>query len=188
MFESGYVRKWVSTRYFDKNKNKNKNNKTFIFKTIPQCVTVIQKFKKCIFLDKKNVKIRFLSRLKFKDLRIFSLQSLEIDHQLFRKQCRMYHQALERSKCEYHQNELASCDTKQLFRFVNKLCSSDTPVALPGHSSTKNLANNFAAFIHEKFRRFATNLTTLSYHSTVLKLLKLAAVSFLSFFKFFYGD
>ena len=47
---------------------------------------------------------------------------LEIDKQLFKEQCKIYHHALERSKCEYHQNEVASCDDKQLFRVVNKLC------------------------------------------------------------------
>ena len=83
---------------------------------------------------------------------------LEVDKQLFKEQCKIYHQALERSKCEYHQNELASCDTKQLFRFVNKLCSSDTSVALPEHSSTKDLANNFAAFFHGKIQMIRDKL------------------------------
>ena len=51
-----------------------------------------------------------------------------IDKQLL---CKIYYQALEWSKCEYHQNELASCDSKQLFCFVNKLTGSQLDTFCP---------------------------------------------------------
>ncbi len=83
---------------------------------------------------------------------------LETDKQRYHEQCKIYNDSLKQAKCDYHQEEIASCDDKELFRIVNKLCSSDSSATLPEYSSAIELANRFGTFFHSKIEKIRNKL------------------------------
>ena len=58
-----------------------------------------------------------------------------MDKEVFREECIKYKQALTEAKSEYHRSQIAECDSRQLFRLVNKLSVYKPSKALPSHDS-----------------------------------------------------
>ena len=83
---------------------------------------------------------------------------LESDKQRYNEQCKVYNDSLKQAKCEHHQEEFANCDDKELFRIVNKLCSSDFSATLPEYASAVELANRFGTFFHSKIEKIRDKL------------------------------
>ena len=86
---------------------------------------------------------------------------LQVDIDLYKKECKMYNKLLQESKCKYYRNEFSACNDKQLFRMVNKLCSVNSSPILPTHKSSKDLGNLFGKFFHEKVEKIMTKLNSI---------------------------
>ena len=74
---------------------------------------------------------------------------LEVDHQIYTEHCKEYRRKLEKTKCDYHHDQISKCDARQLFKIVNKLSKSSTSNMLPDHSCNKDLANDFGEFLEK---------------------------------------
>ena len=91
---------------------------------------------------------------------------LTVDENAFREQCRHYKNVLDGAKTDYHCAQISACDTRQMFKLVNKLTVYKPAKALPSHSSKKDLANRFSKFFDQKIRRIRNLLDDLSVKST----------------------
>ena len=68
---------------------------------------------------------------------------LEVDRQLFKHQFKVYKGSIENVKRKFYQDTILDCDSKGLFRLVNKLCSASSSSPLPECTSDKVLASKF---------------------------------------------
>ncbi|XP_072015955.1 uncharacterized protein [Amphiura filiformis] len=93
--------------------------------------------------------------------RQFCKSGLEVHRQTYRDQCKKYSAKLEEAKSNYHKLQLKDCDQKQLFRQVDKMCSTGSNRTLPSHDSTEKLANDFAEFfLRIRSEKLEISLTT----------------------------
>ncbi|KAJ8036476.1 hypothetical protein HOLleu_20464 [Holothuria leucospilota] len=87
---------------------------------------------------------------------------LEIDKQIYCDQSKAYHCMIEQAKCNYHRNEIAKCDEKQLFKLVDRISNPASSPKLPDHDCKKSLANDFSCFFHNKIQMLLIRLTIIS--------------------------
>ena len=114
--------------------------------------------------------LRDMKRKKRSLERRWKKTELTVDKEVFREECIKYKQALTEAKSEYHRSQIAECDSRQLFRLVNKLSVYKPSKALPSYDSKKTLANRFSKFFDEKIRKicFALDLSASTQsHSSV---------------------
>lgn len=83
---------------------------------------------------------------------------LTVDKEIFHEECKNYKQALNEAKIDYHCSQIAECDSRQLFRIVDKLSVYKPSKSLPSHVSKKDLANRFSKFFDEKIRNLRLSL------------------------------
>ena len=84
---------------------------------------------------------------------------LEIDKELYLNQCKIYRRMLEGAKCNHHRNEIANCNDRQLFRFVNRMSNPSSQThALPDFATETDLANDFVKFFYNKVRDLRNKL------------------------------
>ena len=82
--------------------------------------------------------------------------NLEIHKQLFKDQSKKYYLEIKLAKQTYHQQQFADCDSKQLFKKFNKLCTPNV-TSLPTDSDDK-LAKRFSEFFSDKIQRIKKDL------------------------------
>ena len=87
---------------------------------------------------------------------------LTVDKDAYKKQCDKYNTLLAKSKTEYHSNQIADADQRDLFRVINKLSSPRATQPLAAHDCPKVLANNFAKFFHDKIKKLRDGLDSTS--------------------------
>ena len=75
---------------------------------------------------------------------------LTVDKDLYKEQCGEYKQLLIKSKTEYHSNEVADANQRDLFRVIDKLTSPKASRTLLDHESHKDLANSL---LHSSTRK-----------------------------------
>ena len=71
---------------------------------------------------------------------------LNIDKDIYTRQCNIHHELLSDAKSRYHIDEISECDDRNLFRLVDKLCRGSKVSKLPQHENPKDLADKFADF------------------------------------------
>ncbi|XP_072016947.1 uncharacterized protein [Amphiura filiformis] len=86
---------------------------------------------------------------------------LTVDKEIHREKCRQYKNDLHSAKRDYYCDQISGCDTKQMFRLVNRLSVYKPPNALPSHTSKKDLANTFCKFFDEKIKKSVLHWTWL---------------------------
>ena len=99
--------------------------------------------------------LRAAKQTKRRHERKWKKSQLEVDRQIYAKQCKTYTRMLEQAKCEHHRSKISECDDRQLFRVVDKM---SRPVAasaptLPSHNDAKVLANRFVDFFDSKIKK-----------------------------------
>ena len=93
--------------------------------------------------------------------RIYVKSGLTVHKEIFNAECDKYKDLLIKAKTNYHKTKLAGLDHRQLFREVDKLCSSAADRVLPSSESEEKLANDFATFFMEKIERVKNKLDNL---------------------------
>ena len=83
---------------------------------------------------------------------------LTVDKDSYKKQCDKYNTLLAKSKTDYHSNQIADADQRDLFRVINKLSSPKATQLLPAHDCPGDLANSFAKFFHDKIKKLRDGL------------------------------
>ncbi len=106
--------------------------------------------------------LRAAKREKRRCERQYVKSGLTVHKQIFRAACDDYKDLLETAKTNYHKSKLSNLDSRQLFREVDKLCSSNTSKILPSHDSEEKLANDFANFFRDKIERVKDKLDNIS--------------------------
>ncbi|KAJ8024621.1 hypothetical protein HOLleu_34570 [Holothuria leucospilota] len=106
---------------------------------------------------------------------------LEIDKQIYCDQSKAYHRMIEQAKCNYHRNEIAKCDEKQLFKLVDRISNPASTPKLPDHDCKKSLANDFSRFFHNKIQMLLNRLTIISLPTVSIDLPESCGSSFTSF-------
>ena len=106
---------------------------------------------------------------------------LTVDKELYKEQCGEYKQLLIKSKTEYHSNEVADANQRDLFRVIDKLTSPKASRTLPDHESPKDLANSFATFFNEKIKKLQNKLATSTMSSVSVQESKTYTTTFSEF-------
>ena len=83
---------------------------------------------------------------------------LTVHKEIYRAECVKYKELLDTAKTNYHKTKLAGLDHRQLFREVDKLCSSNAEKILPSYESEEQLANDFAKFFMDNIERVKDKL------------------------------
>ena len=109
-----------------------------------------------------NDEIRDAKRERRRCERQFLKSGLQVHKDIYQDQCRKCKELLNSAKSNFHRSELADCDPRQLFRAVDKLCSSTTAKALPSRDDPKQLADDFARFFVEKIEKVKDKLDNIS--------------------------
>ena len=94
-----------------------------------------------------NDEIRDAKRERRRCERQFLKSGLQVHKDIYQDQCRKYKELLNAAKSSFHQSELADCDSRQLFRAVDKLCSPTTAKALPSRDDPEQLADDVRSFL-----------------------------------------
>ena len=104
-----------------------------------------------------NDNIRESRKIRRKLERRYRKSGLEIDKQVFRKQCDIVNNMCHMAKVDYNRDRILDCSDKGLFRLVNEL-TEEKVVALPKHVSSQDLANNFCQYFNTKIEKIRTEL------------------------------
>ncbi|XP_063951799.1 uncharacterized protein LOC135153255 [Lytechinus pictus] len=102
-------------------------------------------------------KVREAKRAKRRAERILKKSGLEINRQIYKETCKSYNAIIHQSKSQYLTDEIAQCDTKQLFQFTQRL-SCPTAQVLPDNESDTGLANDFGLFFYSKIQNIISSL------------------------------
>ncbi|XP_072030156.1 uncharacterized protein [Amphiura filiformis] len=95
---------------------------------------------------------------------------LTVHKELYEEQCEEYKLLLERSKTEYHSNQVTEANQRDLFRVVDKLSTPKSTCNLPDHEDAKDLANSFAKFLSDKINKLRNGLDANSTSSISVQL------------------
>lgn len=125
--------------------------------------------------------LRKAKRMKRRSERKWLKSGLEIDKQIYCDQSKAYHRMIEQVKCNYHRNEIAKCDEKQLLKLVDRISNPASTPKLPDHDSKKSLANDFSRFFHNKIQMLLNRLTIISLPTVSIDLPESCGSSFTSF-------
>ncbi|XP_072016812.1 uncharacterized protein [Amphiura filiformis] len=93
--------------------------------------------------------------------RKYTKSKLEIDKQIYADHSKSYKTTLETAKRDHHRSKIEDCDSKELFRVVDKLCNPAAELALPDHNSEDELAENLLHTSMKKSKRSAMTWTRL---------------------------
>ena len=98
--------------------------------------------------------------------RQYCKSGLEVHRQMYRDQCNIYAEMVDKAKSNYHRQQIKDCDQKLLFRQVDKICSGGSEKVLPSYEDAEELANDFANFIEDKIRKVRNKLDNIPTSST----------------------
>ena len=90
--------------------------------------------------------------------RRFVKSGLQVHKEIYQESCQWYKDLLDGAKSDYHRSKLHGCDHRQLFRVVDKMCSSESSRVLPTRDNPEDLANEFVVFFRDKIRRVMDKL------------------------------
>ena len=83
---------------------------------------------------------------------------LEIHKQIFKERSSHYHHLIKQSKRNYHKLQLEDCDSRQLFKKIDNLCTPKSAKTLPSNSSDVPLVEQFSHFFADKIKRISNYL------------------------------
>ena len=83
---------------------------------------------------------------------------LTVDKESYKAQCEYYKSLLTKSKTEFHTNQIAEANQRDLFRVIDKLTSPKVNCTLPEHDSAKDLADSFVQFFNDKIEKLQQKL------------------------------
>lgn len=85
---------------------------------------------------------------------------LTVDKDIYKQQCKVVNNMLNKSRTEYYSQKITenSKDQKALYKIANSLFQKETTVPLPTHTSVKDLSEEFANFFSEKISKIRRNL------------------------------
>ncbi|KAJ8028772.1 hypothetical protein HOLleu_31107 [Holothuria leucospilota] len=78
---------------------------------------------------------------------------LTVHKDIYKRQCTIYRDLLSKAKSNYHCQEIAECEPRNLFRIIDKLSSVQSANILPNSSNPKDLADKFVKFFHDKIQK-----------------------------------
>ena len=82
---------------------------------------------------------------------------LQVDKLAFKEQCKQYHSMLDSVKTDHHRSEIAGCNSKQLFRTINKLCGFKPATVLPSGEEI-DVAERFGEYFTGKIAAIRSDL------------------------------
>ncbi|XP_072022074.1 uncharacterized protein [Amphiura filiformis] len=102
--------------------------------------------------------LRLAKQKKRQAERKYTKSKLEIDKQIYADHSKSYKTMLETAKRDHHRSKIEDCDSKELFRVVDKLCNPAAELAFPDHNSEDELAEKFATYFDEKIQKIRNDL------------------------------
>jgi hypothetical protein len=91
---------------------------------------------------------------------------LEVHRQMFTEQSKRVVALIKKAKVSYFHSKLADCNSRDMFRMVKGILSTDTGGQLPDASDMVELANRFAGFFHDKIMAIHSGFSTLCCQTT----------------------
>jgi hypothetical protein len=94
--------------------------------------------------------------------RQYSQTRLEVHRQILREQSLAVVRLIDNKKSQHYKERLVAADSKETFKIVSSLISSNSEPALPVASDDTSLAKSFASFFCEKVHKIHSSITTSS--------------------------
>ena len=110
-----------------------------------------------------------------------SQTGLTVFKEAYKDQCSKYNSLLSKAKTEYHNNQITTCDQRDLFRVVSNLTSPRVEQPLPTHECPKDLADSFAEFFYKKIKKLRNSLHDTTTASMSVELTESCQSTFSSF-------
>ena len=109
-----------------------------------------------------NQEIHDEKHIKRKLERKWQESKLTVDHEIYRSQCLVVNDVIERSRETYYKDKIKSCgnDQKQIFKVTNHLLGNKPEVKLPSHTSAKELAQDFSDFFENKIEKIRSDIAS----------------------------
>ncbi|XP_072033195.1 uncharacterized protein [Amphiura filiformis] len=86
---------------------------------------------------------------------------LEIHRQIFKEESNRYHQLIKHAKRDYHVMQLEGCDSRQLFKKVDSLCTPKSTKVLPADTSNVPLVDRFSSYFVDKIKHISEEFKNL---------------------------
>ena len=123
--------------------------------------------------------LRAAKQTKRRHERKWKKSQLEVDRQIYAKQCKTYTRMLEQAKCEHHRSKISECDDRQLFRVVDKM---SRPVAasaptLPSHNDARSSQTDSSISLTQRSRSSGKLLMNRVVQKSLLTFVILVTVS-----------
>ncbi|XP_038062322.1 uncharacterized protein LOC119732790 [Patiria miniata] len=106
---------------------------------------------------------------------------LAVHKQLLNEQIYRYNRMITQAKTEYHRTQLADCDSQQLFRKVDKLCTPKSSRTLPPENEPESLVDRFSQFFSNKTQTIIAELDNASTVETTVPVADSCETSFTGF-------
>ncbi len=111
--------------------------------------------------------LRKAKQVKRQSERRYRSSGLAVHKELYRDQCNIYQDLLAKAKTSYHSQEISDATERgNLFRVVDKLVKPYSGCSLPSHKDSKELADRFVNFFHQKISSLRERLDSVSSVST----------------------
>ncbi len=83
---------------------------------------------------------------------------LEVHRQMFVAQRNIVTKTIDKAKSVFYQDKLSECDQRESFRILDGLLNVKEQKALPSHTNSKKLADDFAQFFQDKVDKIRNSL------------------------------
>ena len=97
-------------------------------------------------------------RVKRRSERAWKKSGLEVHRQIFQKDCKNHRKLLNKAKTDFYRDEIASCDSRQLFRKVANMSRGSSHPTRPAGDDMNEIANSFANFFSSKISNIRNDL------------------------------
>ncbi|ELU15829.1 hypothetical protein CAPTEDRAFT_215777 [Capitella teleta] len=86
---------------------------------------------------------------------------LKVHKHMWNEQCQRVVTLINQKKVEYHNGRQQTADSRDVFKILNTLLTTENSIPIPTHSSEKDLAERFSEFFSNKIKKIRSELDQL---------------------------
>ncbi len=102
--------------------------------------------------------LREAKREKRRCERKYKTTNLTVHKEIYKDQCKKYQEQLTSAKTNFHRQQIADAEDRNLFRIVDTLTKPKAESALPSHDDPKELADRFVGYFSHKVESLRARL------------------------------